>query len=198
MTRELAMRRSAASESVVRGSASAAVAAFKVSSCAMPSSSAIATRTMSRPSSERPMVNTRTRAEAAARARQYAYALAESTSSPAAPGMRPRNARGEGRLADAGRYETQGDVKRGSVVAFAISSADPGSAVSGAMVDCAKALADDKRRGRTSERNLIAMCLQKPAAVVALSRAVRRGARVLAATWPAKADRKKRHKATAV
>ena len=50
-------------------------------------------------------------------------------------GMRPRKARGEGTLADAGRYETQGDVKRGSVVALAISSADPGSAVSGAMAD---------------------------------------------------------------
>jgi hypothetical protein len=33
---------------------------------------------------------------------------------------------------DAGRYATQGDKKRASVVALAISSTEPGSAVSGA------------------------------------------------------------------
>jgi hypothetical protein len=39
---------------------------------------------------------------------------------------------------DAGRYATQGDKKRGSVVSLAISSTEPGSAVSGA-IDCARA-----------------------------------------------------------
>jgi hypothetical protein len=47
--------------------------------------------------------------------------------------MRPQNARGEGTLGDAGTYETHGDANRGSVVALAISAADPGSAVSGAI-----------------------------------------------------------------
>ena len=42
------------------------------------------------------MVNTRTRGEAAASALQYAYAFAESTNSPGAPIIRPKNARGEG------------------------------------------------------------------------------------------------------
>ena len=49
------------------------------------------------------MVNTRTRGEAAASARLYAYAAAESTSSPGAPGIRCRKARGEGTVAEAGR-----------------------------------------------------------------------------------------------
>ena len=54
---------SAAAGSVLRGSASAAVAAFRRSRSWMPFSSAIASSTMSRPSSERPMVNRRTRGE---------------------------------------------------------------------------------------------------------------------------------------
>ena len=41
------------------------------------------------------MVNSRTRGEEAASARQYAYAVAEFTSSPGAPGMRCKKARGE-------------------------------------------------------------------------------------------------------
>jgi len=39
---------------------------------------------------------------------------------------------GEGTLADAGTYATQGFPKRGSVVNFAIASTDPASGVSGA------------------------------------------------------------------
>ena len=70
----------------------------------MPCSSAIASITISRPSSERPIVNTRTRGEASASARPYAYASAESTNSPGAPAMRCRKARGEGTVAEAGRY----------------------------------------------------------------------------------------------
>ena len=55
-------------QSVLRGSASAAVAAFRRCKSAIPFSSAMASMTMSRPSSERPMVNTRTRGDAAASA----------------------------------------------------------------------------------------------------------------------------------
>ena len=58
------------SMSVRRGSARAAVAAFKRSRSRMPDSSAIASSRISRPSSLWPMVKTRTRGEAAARARQ--------------------------------------------------------------------------------------------------------------------------------
>jgi hypothetical protein len=67
--------------------------------------------------------------------------------------MRPKKARGEGMLAEAGRYETQAELKRGSVVAWAISSADPGSAVSGAIGDSARALVDNRIKDRTSGRN---------------------------------------------
>ena len=69
----------------------------------MPFSSVIASSTISRPSSECPMVNSRTRGEEAASARQYAYAVAEFTSSPGAPGMRCKKARGETTPAEAGR-----------------------------------------------------------------------------------------------
>src|SRR6185369_8434555 len=48
--------------------------------------------------------------------------------------MRPRNARGDGTVAEAGRYATHGERKRASPVAVAISSIDPGSAVSGATL----------------------------------------------------------------
>src|SRR5262245_32232808 len=51
--------------------------------------------------------------------------------------MRWRNARGEGTEDDAGRYATQGERKRASVVALAISSTDPGSAVSGPVATSA-------------------------------------------------------------
>jgi hypothetical protein len=51
--------------------------------------------------------------------------------------MRPKNCRGDGTVADAGSYDTQGDEKRASVVARAICSAEPGSAVSGPTGLCA-------------------------------------------------------------
>jgi hypothetical protein len=44
--------------------------------------------------------------------------------------MWPRNFVGEGTVALAGTEATQGERKRGSVVAAAIASADPGSGVS--------------------------------------------------------------------
>ena len=53
--------------------------------------------------------------------------------------MRCRKVRGETTLAEAGRYDTQGERKRASVVARAISSTEPGSAVSGAIC-CAVAV----------------------------------------------------------
>ena len=52
---------------------------------------------------------------------------------PVRPGMRLRNARGEGTEEEAGRYATQGDRNCGEVVAFAISSTEPGSGLSCAM-----------------------------------------------------------------
>src|SRR5262245_18065467 len=100
----------------------------------MPFSSAIASNTMSRPSSDLPIVKISTRGDASASVRAYAYARAESTNSPGAPGMRFRNCRGEGTDCDAGRYDTHGDRNCGAVVAFAISSTEPGSAPSGAML----------------------------------------------------------------
>src|SRR5579863_6083713 len=51
--------------------------------------------------------------------------------------MRCRKVRGETTLTEAGRYDTQGDRKRDSVVARAISLTEPASAVSGAT-DCAQ------------------------------------------------------------
>src|SRR3569832_1224402 len=112
----------AAAASVFLGSARAAVSALSWSSCWMPASSAMAISTMSRPSTERPMMNTRSRGEAAANARAYAYAVAESTNSPGAPAIRCRNLLGDGTVDDAGTYDTHGDENRGSVVARAISS----------------------------------------------------------------------------
>src|SRR3981189_1328658 len=50
--------------------------------------------------------------------------------------MRCKKARGETAVADAGRWAAQGERKRASVVACAISSTEPGSGVSGAP-DCA-------------------------------------------------------------
>ncbi len=47
--------------------------------------------------------------------------------------MRLRNARGEGTEEEAGSEATQGDRNCGEVVAFAISSAEPGSGLSCAM-----------------------------------------------------------------
>jgi hypothetical protein len=91
--------------------------------------------TMSRPSSERPILNKRTRGEAAASARPYAYAVDESTNSPGAPAIRCRKARGDGTVPEAGTYDTHGDENRGSVVARAISSEELGSGVSGAIVN---------------------------------------------------------------
>ena len=64
--------------------------------------------------------------------------MAESASSPGAPGIRCRKARGEGTVADSGRYETQGDRNRGSVVAAAISFVAASSGVSGPEADCAQ------------------------------------------------------------
>jgi len=87
---------------------------------------------MSRPSSDRPIVNTRTRGEAAAKARAYAYACPESTKSPGAPEILPKNLRGEGAVAEAGRYETKGEEYLASVVDFEISAIDPSSGTSGA------------------------------------------------------------------
>src|SRR5262245_12315929 len=46
--------------------------------------------------------------------------------------MRPRKRRGEGTVAESGRYATHGERKRASVVAAAMASIEPGSAVSGA------------------------------------------------------------------
>src|SRR5437879_7646668 len=63
-------------------------------------------------------------------------------SSPGAPAILCRNARGDGTVEDAGRYETHGDRKRVSVVACAISSIEPASGVSGAT-DCAQAMPAD-------------------------------------------------------
>jgi len=60
------------------------------------------------------------------------------TSSPGAPGMRCRKLRGETAPFEAGRYATHGERNRVSVVAFAISSTEPASGVSGAN-DCAHA-----------------------------------------------------------
>src|SRR6266853_1715014 len=60
--------------------------------------------------------------------------------------MRCKKARGDTTLADAGRYATQGERKRASVVACAISSTEPGSGVSGAL-DCAH-----DRRGASASR----------------------------------------------
>ena len=57
-------------------------------------------------------------------------------SSPGAPTMWPRSFVGEGMPGWSGTYDTHGDRKRGSVVAAAIASLEPGSGVSGA---CARA-----------------------------------------------------------
>jgi hypothetical protein len=58
---------------------------------------------MSRPSSDFPIVKTLTLGEDFASVWQYAYAFAEFTNSPGAPIIRPKYARGEGTLADAGK-----------------------------------------------------------------------------------------------
>jgi hypothetical protein len=71
--------------------------------------------------------------------------------------MRPKKALGLGTVDDAGRYETHGDRKRASVVALAISSADPGSAVSGATPGCAEALIDtaaERQRNKTHRASM--------------------------------------------
>ena len=65
-----AMRASAASGVVLRGSARAAVAALSLSRSRMPASSATATSRMSRPSSLLPIVSTRTRGEVSASLRK--------------------------------------------------------------------------------------------------------------------------------
>ena len=51
--------------------------------------------------------------------------------------MRPRKPRGEGTVADLGRYDTQGERKRLSPVAAAIASTEPGSGTSGDGLVCA-------------------------------------------------------------
>src|SRR5690242_7648329 len=51
-------------------------------------------------------------------------------------------------------YETQGDEKRGSVVALAISSIEPASAVSGAMV-CASTANDAPKAKQIAVRVLV-------------------------------------------
>ena len=168
----------AAVASVLRGSARAAVSALSCSSCWMPASSAMAIRTMSRPSSERPILNTRTRGEAAANARAYAYAVAESTNSPGAPAIRCRNLLGDGTVDDAGTYDTQGDENRGSVVARAISSLELGSGVSGATVNNtgAPGAGSGDRRGSAP----LAHCRTAPCAALPLHTAA-----------PASADRRR-------
>ena len=59
--------------------------------------------------------------------------------------MRCRKLRGETAPFEAGRYATHGERKRVSVVAFAISSTEPASGVSGAN-DCAHARCGYYRR----------------------------------------------------
>jgi hypothetical protein len=71
--------------------------------------------------------------------------------------MRPKNARGDGTFAEAGRYETHGDRNCGSVVALEMSSIDPGSGVSGEVGLCANKGTDERRqhitrKGRSSMR----------------------------------------------
>ena len=60
--------------------------------------------------------------------------------------MRLRNARGEGTEEEAGSEATQGDRNCGEVVAFAISSAEPGSGLS-----CATGVAHAEREGEKRE-----------------------------------------------
>jgi hypothetical protein len=79
------------------------------------------------------------------------------TSSPGAPAMRPKKAVGDGTLEDAGTYETHGDEKRGSVVALAIASTDPDSAMSGA-IDCA----DDSSDAPSAMMNAMDLISMKP------------------------------------
>jgi hypothetical protein len=71
--------------------------------------------------------------------------------------MRPKNARGDGTFAEAGRYDTHGDRNGGSVVALEISSMDPGSGVSGEVGLCPIRGTDERRqhitiKGRSSMR----------------------------------------------
>src|ERR1700722_6151350 len=75
--------------------------------------------------------------------------------------MRPKKARGDGTVEDAGRYETHGDKKRVSVVALAISSADPGSAASGPAADSACAAIAAAAAKQINTRCLCSMSLRR-------------------------------------
>src|SRR5207302_11487364 len=74
--------------------------------------------------------------------------------------MRPKYFSGEGTDADCGTYETSGETKRGSVVAAAIASTDPGSGTSGfcatALMASARANIDQNGRNMSPLRVLIA------------------------------------------
>jgi len=71
--------------------------------------------------------------------------------------MRPKKARGDGTVEDVGRYETQGERKRDSVVALEISSAEPGSGVSGRAEIWARRVSEEKRSAKrnSGERSKI-------------------------------------------
>ena len=86
--------------------------------------------------------------------------------------MRCRKARGDGTVAEAGTDDTHGDRKRGSVVARAISSTEPGSGTSPATARVAQKPGNDSSSNPTTVERTRSMFILPRATTPAVPAAV--------------------------